>query len=76
MLANRRQFFVLLNQRPRTGARARKQNVAVFFIDLDNFKNLNDGMGHAFGDRVLISVAQRLEETARPLRFRGSPGRR
>jgi diguanylate cyclase (GGDEF)-like protein len=68
LLANRRQFFVLLN---RSLQRAEECDcgVAVFFIDLDNFKNLNDGMGHAFGDRVLISVAQRLEETARGFGF-------
>ncbi|HEY2592116.1 MAG TPA: EAL domain-containing protein, partial [Steroidobacteraceae bacterium] len=68
LLANRRQFFALLN---RSLQRAEECDcgVAVFFIDLDNFKNLNDGMGHAFGDRVLISVAQRLEETARGFGF-------
>ena len=67
LLANRRQFFVLLN---RSLERARgRGKIAVFFIDLDNFKNLNDGMGHAFGDRVLISVAQRLEETAHAAGF-------
>ena len=63
LLANRRHFFALLN-RSLQRAEQRGCGVAVFFIDLDNFKNLNDGMGHAFGDRVLISVAQRLEETA------------
>jgi len=68
LLANRRQFFVLLN-RSLERARQRGAGVAVFFIDLDNFKNLNDSMGHAFGDRVLISVAQRLEETAQTLGF-------
>jgi diguanylate cyclase (GGDEF)-like protein len=68
LLANRRQFFILLN-RSIERARARSGGVAVFFIDLDNFKNLNDGMGHAFGDRVLISVAQRLEETAKNFGF-------
>jgi diguanylate cyclase (GGDEF)-like protein len=68
LLANRRQFFVLLNGSLER-ARQRGVGVAVFFIDLDNFKNLNDSMGHAFGDRVLISVAQRLEETAQSLGF-------
>lgn len=68
LLANRRQFFILLN-RSLERARQRGGGVGVFFIDLDNFKNLNDSMGHAFGDRVLISVAQRLEETAQRLGF-------
>jgi diguanylate cyclase (GGDEF)-like protein len=68
LLANRRQFFILLNGSLER-ARQRGVGVAVFFIDLDNFKNLNDSMGHAFGDRVLISVAQRLEETAQSLGF-------
>jgi diguanylate cyclase (GGDEF)-like protein len=68
LLANRRQFFILLN-RSIERARPRNGGVAVFFIDLDNFKNLNDSMGHAFGDRMLISVAQRLEETAKSFGF-------
>jgi len=68
LLPNRRQFFVLLN-RSLLRAEQRHCAVAVFFIDLDNFKNLNDGLGHAFGDRVLISVGQRLEETAHSFGF-------
>jgi diguanylate cyclase (GGDEF)-like protein/PAS domain S-box-containing protein len=38
---------------------------AVLFMDIDRFKVLNDSMGHAIGDEMLISVSQRLEECLR-----------
>ena len=38
----------------------RKRAVAVFFIDLDRFKDVNDAFGHAVGDAVLIEVSSRL----------------
>jgi diguanylate cyclase (GGDEF)-like protein/PAS domain S-box-containing protein len=41
--------------------------VAVIFLDLDRFKLVNDGMGHASGDRLLESVAQRLHAAVRPM---------
>jgi diguanylate cyclase (GGDEF)-like protein/PAS domain S-box-containing protein len=47
------------------GARRRKDKVAVLFLDLDGFKDINDTLGHSVGDLLLQDVAERLKRQAR-----------
>ncbi len=50
-------------------ARRRDEGFALFFIDLDKFKEVNDSLGHDAGDALLVEVAARLKETARDSDF-------
>ncbi len=46
-------------------ARRRNKQVALLFLDLDDFKNINDSLGHAIGDQLLQAVAGRLSAGVR-----------
>jgi diguanylate cyclase (GGDEF)-like protein len=64
LLANRNLFRDRVQHALALAQRA--QNfVAVMFLDLDNFKNINDSLGHDAGDRLLQAVAQRIMKITR-----------
>jgi diguanylate cyclase (GGDEF)-like protein/PAS domain S-box-containing protein len=61
---NRRLFHNLLSQAVRRAKRSR-EFMAVLFLDLDNFKHVNDELGHETGDRLLKEVAAALKNYLR-----------
>jgi len=55
-------------------ARRNQTPVAALFVDLDNFKSINDTLGHGVGDRLLCAVAARLEGVVRDIDALGRLG--
>jgi len=63
-LPNRTLLTDRVNQAIRIAERS-KEPLALMFLDLDRFKHINDTLGHAFGDKLLIEVAGRLVKSVR-----------
>ena len=64
-LPNRALFMDRLHQAVERAKRHPEYAFAVFFIDLDRFKLINDSLGHMIGDQLLIGVSKRLEGCTR-----------
>lgn len=65
-LAGRRWFARRLNRALERSVRCASYHFALLFIDLDNFKQVNDRHGHLAGDAVLAEIARRLQTCVRP----------
>lgn len=64
LLPNRRLFLDRLDQEIKKARRGQTQ-VALIFVDLDNFKEINDSYGHELGDKLLKETAQRIQTCVR-----------
>ena len=67
-LFNRRSFFELMKRRPSDISAERRDDNnpdGLMILDIDHFKHINDTLGHAGGDAVLIEIAKRLRSAVR-----------
>src|SRR5471030_496892 len=65
-LPNRRKLFATLAETAaRSSGNPTPQKIAVIYIDLDGFKQVNDSLGHRIGDEFLIAVSKRFRKTVR-----------
>jgi diguanylate cyclase (GGDEF)-like protein/PAS domain S-box-containing protein len=72
-LPNRLMFGQLINHAIQAARRYQRQ-LAVFFIDLDRFKTINDSLGHEAGDQLLQEIAKRFKQSLRAVDIVGRLG--
>jgi diguanylate cyclase (GGDEF)-like protein/PAS domain S-box-containing protein len=65
-LVNRAYFLESLDRAVARAQRRPDQTIALLFLDLDRFKQINDSLGHLAGDRLLTNIARRLQACVRP----------